>query len=164
VNQRLPTRRRAAGFTLIEMVITVAIIGILTATAVATVDLAVTRSREQDLRQALRDIRLAIDKYKQASDDGRIITLVQESGYPPSLRALVDGVEDARSPTKAKMYFMRSLPRDPLGTDMQGPPEDTWILRSYASEPDSPAAGKDVFDVHSRADGVGLNGIAYQKW
>jgi general secretion pathway protein G len=167
MDMRPPVQRpaRHAGFTLIEMVITLAIIGILAAAAVETVELVVTRNREQELKLALREIRRAIDAYKQASEDGRIVTAVQESGYPPTLAVLVEGVADARSPNKeAKMYFLRRVPRDPMYADTRAAPEETWGLRSYASEADAPEPGKDVYDVYSRSEGTGLNGVPYRKW
>ena len=153
-----------SGFTLIELVVTVAIVGLLAAIAVPTAELAVQRNKEQELRLALREMRRGIDAYKQAYDDGRMIKTVGDSGYPPSLKVLVDGVIDAKNPDKAKMYFLRRIPRDPMSTDTDSPPDQTWGLRSYASEPDSPSDGRDVFDVYSKSAGVGLSGVPYKQW
>jgi general secretion pathway protein G len=154
------------GFTLIEMVITVALVGLLATMVVPIAELAVKRSKEIELRLALRDIRRAIDAYKKAVDEGRVIGKVGDSGsgYPPALGALVDGAEDARSPEKRKIYFLRRLPRDPMLVDASRPAPETWGLRSYASEPDAPAEGADVFDVYSTSSSVGINGVAYTKW
>jgi general secretion pathway protein G len=152
------------GFTLIELVVTVALVGLLAAMVVPTVELTVKRTKEAELRVALRDVRRAIDAYKKAVEEGRIIGKPDESGYPPTLAALVDGVNDERSPEPRKIYFLRRLPRDPMSIDPALAPEETWGLRSYASEPDAPAEGADVYDVYSRSTGVGLNGIAYAKW
>ena len=152
------------GFTLIELVVTVALVGLLAAMVVPTVELTVKRTKEAELRLALRDLRRAIDAYKQAVDEGRVMGKVGESGYPPALTALVEGVNDERSPEKRKIFFLRRLPRDPMFTDPAAAPEDTWGLRSYVSEPDLPAEGSDVYDVYSKSHGTGLNGIAYAKW
>lgn len=153
------------GFTLIELAVTVAIVGLLAGIAVPTAELVVQRNKEQELRLALREIRKAIDTYKQDYDDGRMIKTLGESGYPPTLRVLVEGVPDAKNPEKAKIYFLRRIPRDPLSTeDAVVPAEQTWGLRSYASEPDSPAEGRDVFDVYSKSAGVALNGVPYREW
>jgi len=156
--------RPSLGFTLIELVITVAIIGLLASIAVPTGEIVVQRNKEQDLRLALRDIRKAIDAYKQAYDEGRMVKLVGESGYPPSLKVLVAGVPDAKNPDKAKIYFLRRIPRDPMSADSESPPEQTWGLRSYESEPDSPSEGRDVFDVYTKSAGVALNGVPYREW
>ncbi len=153
-----------AGFTLIELVVTVAIVGLLASIAVPTVQVALQRSHEQDLRVALREIRKGIDDYKQAVAEGRVESKPDESGYPPSLDLLVQGVPDQRDPNKANIYFMRRIPRDPFSDDYTSPPQNTWGLRSYESEPDNPEEGKDVFDVYSKSKGTGLNGIAYAKW
>ncbi len=152
------------GFTLIELVVTVAIIGLLASIAVPTAEIVVQRNKEQDLRLALREMRKAIDAYKQAYDEGRMVKLVGESGYPPSLKVLVDGVADAKNPDKAKIYFLRRIPRDPMSTDSERPSEQTWGLRSYESEPDSPSEGRDVFDVYTKSAGVALNGVPYREW
>lgn len=158
----VPTRHR--GFTLIEMVITVALVGILASALLPLAELSVQRSKEQDLRLALRQIRGAIDAYKLAVDEGRVARKSDETGYPPDLETLERGAEDQRSPGKAPIRFLRRLPRDPFHTDPGVPAADTWGRRSYASPADSPAEGRDVFDVYSQAEGVGLNGIAYREW
>jgi len=155
---------RAAGFTLIELVITVAIISILASVALPLSELVVQRSKEQDLRRSLREIREAIDTYKQASDDGRIQKRVGESGYPRKLDDLVKGVEDQKNPKKEKIYFLRRLPRDPLNSDPGLAADETWGKRSYASPPDDPKDGDDVFDVYTRAAGTGINGRPYREW
>lgn len=156
--------RETLGFTLIEVVITVAIIGLLAGMAMPTTELVVQRSKEQELRSDLREIRTAIDAYKQAADEGHIIRNVDDTGYPPTLKALVDGVVDAKSPDKRKIYFMRRLPADPMASEQSDAPEQTWGLRSYESDPDDPQEGADVFDVYSKSNGVGLNGTPYRKW
>jgi general secretion pathway protein G len=156
--------RTSLGFSLIELAVTVAILGLLSGIAVPTVELAVQRTKEHDLRLSLREMRKAIDSYKQAHDDGRIARTVGDSGYPPTLGSLVEGVPDARSADKAKMYFMRRIPRDPVSAEQDGPSGRMWGLRSYASGPDSPAEGRDVFDVYSKAPGVALNGVPYRQW
>lgn len=155
---------RAAGFTLIELVITVAILGLLATMAMPLVELGARRAKEQELRLALREIRSAIDAYKAAVDAGRVVAGVGESGYPPALATLVEGVEDARAPDRRTIYFLRRVPRDPFYPDAGAPAEDTWGLRSYESPPEDAAPGDDVFDVHSFSDGVGLNGIPYRDW
>ena len=152
------------GFTLIEMVITVALVGILASVALPIGELTVQRTREQELRVALRQIRSAIDAYKQAYEEGRIERRVDASGYPPSLAVLADGIGDIHLPDKPKIRFMRRLPRDPLNPEPTLPASQSWGLRSYASPPDEPREGADVFDVYSRAEGVGLNGVPYREW
>ena len=161
---RVGARKVAGGFTLIELVITVAIVAILASVAMPLNELVVQRSREQDLRRALREVREAIDAHKQAFDEGRIQKRVGESGFPKKLEELVAGVDDQKSPKKEKLYFLRRIPRDPLTTDSSLRPAETWGKRSYASPPDDPKEGEDVFDVYSLAGGIGINGRPYREW
>jgi len=155
---------RTRGFTLIELVVVIAIVSLLATVAVPLGKMATQRVKESELRTALRDLRTGIDAYKRAADEGRIMVEASTSGYPPTLDVLIEGVEDARDPNKAKIYFMRRLPRDPLYPDSAAPPAETWGLRSYKSPPDDPQPGDDVFDIHSLATGVGLNGVPYREW
>jgi len=152
------------GFTLIELVITVAIVALLASVALPVSELAVQRTKEQELRRTLRQVREAIDAYKQASDEGRIRKSVGDSGYPKKLEDLAEGVEDQKSPKKDKIYFLRRIPRDPLNADPTLSAAGTWGKRSYASPPDDPKEGDDVFDIFSIAQGKGINGQPYRDW
>jgi general secretion pathway protein G len=154
----------ARGFTLIELVITVAIVALLASVALPVSELAVQRTKEQDLRRTLRQMREAIDAYKQASDEGRIKKSVGDSGYPRKLEELAEGVEDQKSPKKDKIYFLRRIPRDPFAADPTLSATATWGKRSYSSPPDDPREGDDVFDVFSLAQGKGINGQPYREW
>ena len=156
--------RFQAGFTLVELMVTATIVAVLATVALPLAELTVKRKHENDLRAALRELRGAIDAYKQAVDEGRVLKPAAASGYPPSLELLVDGVEDARSPKKTKIYFLRRLPRDPLHPDPQVAPAQTWAKRSYDSPPDEPREGRDVYDVHSQSGADGMNGIPYRLW
>lgn len=152
------------GFTLIEVLVTLAIVALLAAMAMPLAELTVKRSHEQDLRRSLREIRTAIDAYKQAVDEGRITKIMGATGYPKTLEVLVEGVEDVKSPNKARIYFLRRIPRDPFATDASLDAAATWGKRSYASPPDEPKEGDDVYDVYSLQEGVGINGIPYREW
>jgi len=152
------------GFTLIELVVTVAIVAVLASIALPFNELVVQRSKEQDLRRALREMRDAIDAHKQASDEGRLQKRAGESGYPKKLDDLVAGVEDQKSPKKERIYFLRRLPRDPFAVDPALAPAETWGKRSYASPPDDPRDGEDVFDVFSLSTATGINGRPYKEW
>jgi general secretion pathway protein G len=155
---------KAGGFTFIELVITVAIVGLLASLALPLSEVAVQRSKEQELRRSLREIRDAIDAYKLAVDEQRIPKAVNESGYPKTLAVLVEGVNDAKSPKRAKIYFLRRIPRDPFSTDPGKSAAQTWGKRSYASPPDEPQEGDDVYDVYSLSTRVGLNGVPHREW
>jgi general secretion pathway protein G len=159
-----PSFALAGGFTLIELVITVAIVALLASVALPVSELVVQRTKEQELHRTLRQLRDAIDAYKQASDEGRIRKSVGDSGYPKKLEELAEGVEDQKSPKKDKIYFLRRIPRDPLATDPTLSASSTWGKRSYASPPDDPREGDDVFDVFSLAQGKGINGQPYREW
>lgn len=155
---------RNSGFTYIEMIIALAIMGILLVMAVPSAKYQIQKQKEQELRAALLQIRTAIDNYKKAADAGHILLLPGDSGYPKTLDDLVEGVTDALSPDHHKQYFLRSMPRDPFYANTQTPASLTWALRSYSSPPEAPAPGADVFDVHSQSTQKGLNGIPYNQW
>jgi len=159
-----PIRRRPIGFTLIEMVITVAIVGILASAALPLTELSAKRAKEQQLQEALRQIRTALDDYKRAVDEGRIARSDLETGYPKSLALLVEGVPDQKSADRKKLYFLRRLPRDPFASGAEMTAAQTWGKRAYASPPDAPREGEDVYDVYSLSPGVGINGIRYRDW
>jgi general secretion pathway protein G len=157
--------RQNGGFTLVELMITVAIIGVLAMGVAPLAKLGIQRAKEAELRAALRDIRTAIDAYKDAADSGRIHKDFDKSGYPANLDDLVIGVEDVKSPTHGKMiYFLRRIPRDPMNPDATGPAARTWGLRSYASTAESPLPGEDIFDVYSLSKRVAIDGTPYSKW
>ena len=151
------------GFTLIELVITVAIVAVLASVAMPLNELVVQRAKEQDLRRALRELRDGIDAYKQASDEGRLVKRTGESGYPKKLEDLAAGVEDQKNPKKERIYFLRRIPRDPLAPEALAAAE-TWGKRSYASPPEEPRDGDDVFDVFSLSTATGINGRPYKEW
>jgi len=160
----MSVRRLHAGFTLIELVITLAIIGLLASAAMPLTSMVMQREKEGELRSALREIRGAIDAYKEAVEQGRVQLEADRSGYPADLKLLYQGVPDASRPDNVMIYFIRRLPRDPFFPDGAAAPEDTWGLRSYASPPDNPQSGDDVFDVYSLSTGKGLNGVPYHEW
>lgn len=155
---------RSRGFTIIELVITLAIIGLLATAAMPLAQLVTKREKESELRAALRDIRGALDAYKAAAQSGHIKLELGASGYPPDLKSLYAGVEDAASAKKANLYFLRRIPRDPFFPDGAVPADETWGLRSYKSPPDDPQSGDDVFDVYSFSSAKGLNGVPYRDW
>lgn len=152
------------GFTLIELVVTVAIVSILAASAIPLAELSQRRQKESELRSALREIRTAIDSYREATKTGQVAKSVDASGFPRKLDDLVTGAVDAKDPKQRKIYFLRRLPRDPFYAGPAVSAAETWGKRSYASPPDTPAEGEDVFDVYSLSAGAGMNGIPYREW
>ena len=152
------------GYTLVELLVVMAILGILAAAVMPMGEVLLRSQKERELRQALWEIRGAIDEYKRASERGLIKASGTDSGYPPNLEALVGGVADGRANAQGQMvYFLRRLPRDPFAAS-DVPAAQTWQLRSYASPASKPAPGSDVFDVIPTAQGVALDGSTYRDW
>ena len=146
---------REAGLTLIELIVTVAILGLLATAAVPLARWNIKRVKERELHADLWEMRAAIDKYKDAADKGGIQTKVDSDNYPPDLDTLVKGVDVKGK----KMRFLRRIPIDP----MTG--KDEWGLRSFQDEADATSTGgEDVYDVFSTSPAVGLNGVPYRKW
>ena len=154
---------RPTGFTLIELMVTLALIALFSTMALPLAELTVKRNLESELRSSLRQIREALDAYKQATVDGRVVVRAGDSGYPKSLSILVEGVEDAKSPTRTPIFFLRRIPRDPLA-DTSLKAEASWGERSYKSSYDAPRAGDDVYDIYSLSAETGINGIPYREW
>ena len=144
-----------AGLTLVELIITVAIIAILASVALPIARFQVKREKERQLRRDLWEMRDAIDRYKDAADKGAFITKADSMGYPPDLETLVNGVDVLDK----KVKFLRRIPVDPMtGTA-------DWGLRSNQDDPDSDSfGGQNVFDVHSKSYATGLDGTKYSTW
>ncbi len=158
---------RLKGFTLIELIVTVTIVAVLASVAMPMLKMTVQRSKENELRANLRQIREAIDAYKKAADDGRIKKSIEDTGYPPNLEILVSGVVNEKDANKNKLKFLRRIPLDPMTPVTNAESDDlpnNWGLRSYASEAADPVAGDDVFDVYSQSQQLGINGVPYSKW
>ena len=160
-------KRQAQGFTLIEMVVVLAIVAILALAAQPLNELALRRAQETALRHALREVRTAIDEHRRGVQRGVLVAGAKNSPYPPSLQSLVNGVIVAaapgQEPGESRLYLLRRLPRDPFA-DPTVPAHETWGLRASTSPPDSPQAGGDVFDVYSRSELRALDGTRYRDW
>jgi general secretion pathway protein G len=152
---RLSRRSGEAGLTLVELIVTVAILGILASAAVPIARFKVQRDKERELRYDLWQMRDAIDKYKDAADKGGFMTKVDSNNYPPDLDELVKGVDIQGK----KVKFLRRIPVDP----MTGKAE--WGMRSMQDDPDSDTwGGQNVFDVFSKSQGTALDGTKYSEW
>ena len=157
-NHRIYRPSSRAGYTLAELVMVAALLTILATVTLPVAKFTSRRSKEADLRQALREMRTAIDEHKRYSDLGLIPVELGNEGYPKELEVLVEGV-DVVGQVKKKKKFLRRIPVDP----MIGKAE--WGLRSYDDEPDSDSwGGENVFDVYSLSAAVGLNGVPYREW
>ena len=181
------------GFTLTELLVTLALVGLMAMVAVPLYEVTAIRMKEMELRTALRQIRTALDAYKDAADAGKIQKDPSDSGYPPSLKILVEGVDTAQQSSVSlqsvssmasgatgnanansnanasdngptRLMFLRQIPRDPFTPDSSLPPEEQWDTRAYGSPPSDPQPGKDVYDVMSKSITIGSNGLAYKEW
>jgi general secretion pathway protein G len=139
------------------------VLGVLAAAVMPLGEALLLAQKERELKQALWEIRGAIDSYKLAVDRGKIRSSLGDNGYPPSLKALVSGVENAAAPSAGTVYFLRQIPRDPFA-DSALAPEQTWRLRSYSSPPDRPSPGEDVFDIRSSSEALAMDGTPYASW
>jgi general secretion pathway protein G len=146
------------GFTLIELIVTVFIISILVGLAIPLARNSIKREKEFELRAALREMRVAIDNYKNASDRGLIMTKVDTEGYPETLQVLVDGVQMTGTVDK-KLKLLRRIPKDPMTNSTE------WGLRSYQDDPKMNSwGGQDVFDIYTKSEGIGFDGTKYKDW
>lgn len=153
-------RARQAGMTLLELIIACTILLILSSAALPIARFTIVRERERELRRDLRDMRNAIDRYKDYADRGMLRTEVGSEGYPPDLDTLVKGVALGGSGASGKnVRFLRRVPVDP----MTG--QTDWGMRSIQDDPDSQSwGGKNVFDVYSKSQGTALDGTKYTDW
>ena len=146
------------GLTLIEILITIVIIGILASIAMPLSKMAVKRTREVELRRNLRVIRDALDEYKKYATEKKISVEIDSTGYPKNLEILVEGVELISQQGKKKK-FLRRIPIDPMTKSTE------WGLRCYEDEPDAMSwCGKDVFDIFSKSEDTALDGTKYKEW
>lgn len=156
--------KNSAGFTLLEIIIVITILSVLTAAAIPMVRNTVRREREAELRLALRQLRQAIDRYRDYAERNPNAIPIEwrtESRYPKELKLLVEGFIPANvvGTSEARMRFLRRLPLDPLTGTTE------WGMRSYKDKPDATSwGGEDVFDVYTESDGEALNGTKYKDW
>ena len=153
---------QADGYSFVELLIVTAILFILASAVMPLAQVASQRQRESELRAALRQVRTAIDKFKDAVDNGRIAqTEIQpgSEGYPPDLETLVDGVSIQNDQSGTKLKFLRRIPTDPMTNSTE------WGLRAYQDRPGALAWGRgNVFDVYSKSGGTALDGTKYKDW
>ena len=155
-------RRRDQGFSFAELLVVTTIILVLAGAVLPMVRFTVQRQRGVELRRALREVRTAIDKYKDAVDQGKIggtDNQLGSEGYPPDLETLVEGVTQVGDASGKKLKFLRRIPVDPMTNSTE------WGLRAYQDEPDATSwGGKNVFDIYTRSEGTALDGTKYRDW
>jgi general secretion pathway protein G len=154
--------RSSGGYTFVELLVVATIIMILASAVMPLARVTARRQREGELRRTLREMRTAIDKFKDAADLGQIGSLdikVGSENYPPDLQTLVDGVTAANDATGRKLKYLRRIPVDPMTHKSE------WGMRSYQDKPDSTRwGGQNVFDVYTTFDGTALDGSKYKDW
>lgn len=151
-----------SGFTFVELCVCAAIMGILAMGALPLARVSMKRTKEAELRRSLREMRTAIDKFKDSADNGVISALDLQAGgdnYPKDLQQLVDGVSLQNDATGKKIRFLRRIPIDPMTNRAE------WKLRASQDDPKSTVwGGQNVFDVSSKSDGKALDGTYYKDW
>jgi general secretion pathway protein G len=158
VARRIRTAGRNSGMTLLELILASAMLIVLASAALPVARVTIKRQKEAELRRTLRELRTAIDRYKDTADRNLIQVEVGTEGYPPDLETLVNGVELATA-RERKIRFLRKIPIDP----MTGRAD--WGLRSVQDDPKSNSwGGQNVFDVYSRSNGIALDGSRYADW
>ena len=155
-------RRNEAGFTFVELLVVVTILIVLASAAMPLAKVTIQRQREAELRRILREVRIAIDKYKDAVDNGLIASVdvrAGSEGYPPDLETLVEGVTVANDASGRKLKFLRRIPIDPMTNSSE------WGMRSYQDKPDSTSwGGQNVYDIYTKSEGTALDGTKYRDW
>ena len=156
------SRAPERGYTFIELLVVSAIVMLMASAVMPLARVTATRQREADLHRALREVRTAIDKYKDAADSQQIGSLeikAGSEGYPADLQVLVDGVAVQNDATGRKLKFLRRVPVDPLTHSAE------WGMRSYQDDPDATRwGGQNVFDIYTKFEGTALDGTKYRDW
>jgi general secretion pathway protein G len=154
--------KREGGFTFVELLVVCTILLILASAVMPLARVSIQRQRESELRRALREMRTAIDKFKDTADAGGISAFDIKAGsenYPATLEILVDGVTKANDATGVKLKFLRRIPFDPMTHSTE------WGMRAYSDRPDSTSwGGSSVFDVYTKSEGKALDGTKYKDW
>ena len=162
MRRRWRDARAAGGFSFVEVLVVSVVLMILASAALPLARVSMQRQREAELRRVLREMRTAIDKYKDAVDLGQIASTdvrAGSEGYPATLEILVEGVSAANDASGRKLRFLRRVPIDPMTGDAE------WGMRSYQDKPDTTSwGGQNVYDVYTKSDGVALDGTNYRDW
>lgn len=160
-------RKSALGLTLIELLVTLAILSILAAAALPYAELTVRRDKEIELRRSLREVRSGIDAFHGDWIAGRITHsdgVASADGYPRKLQVLVEGVDSGQA-GGGKRRYLRRIPRDPFAESATAAPASQWVIRGYQDEPDTLIwNGKDVYDIHSASPAQAIDGTNYRDW